>query len=251
LIVTSKSSEGFHAYVLFAEPLDTADANRLARALKDRTCRPEIDRVYPSGPWGDGLVLGLPGCGMKGTHPLWLGAGGARLCASVTLEPLSPGGHAGTLESWPRCAVDVFARAVSRLDTRLARPIGEVRPQWHRPLPVYRSELDVLAENCDFVRWCADFPDAMTYEQWFSLATILAVFPGGAQLFDAISASDSKRYRSREIERKLSSIRGAPRHCVNVGWHCPKLAECGAIGVRSPAGLPYKLKRVRRRTGAA
>jgi hypothetical protein len=105
------------------------------------------------------------------------------------------------------------------------------------------DHLGVITRECAFVEHCAIDAAAVTYDEWFSLATVLKPFPAGAELFDALSRLDPKRYRPGEPHRVMLSVHGGPRHCVNLGWSCPIIGECSALGVLSPAGLPFKLMR--------
>lgn len=106
--------------------------------------------------------------------------------------------------------------------------------------------LDVMVRECAFIDHAIDDAASLAYEEWFSLATVLHPFPAGNEVFDRISRLDPARYDEAETKKKIATIRGAPRHCVNLGWSCPKLGECARLGVRSPAGLPYKLLALRK-----
>lgn len=125
-------------------------------------------------------------------------------------------------------------RAVSALSGTKPE-IGSASLAHRSSLPILRCELDVLAEECAFVQHCADDAPTISYDEWFSLATIRRAFPGGEALFDRISAADLERYRESDVRQKLASIRGAPRHCDNLRWTCPRRAQCQAIGVNSSA----------------
>lgn len=103
--------------------------------------------------------------------------------------------------------------------------------------------LDVLVRECSFVSHCAENARSLSYDEWFSLATILKVFSQGPALFETISRRDFERYRRGEPAKKLASINGKPRHCTNLGWSCPRLTRCSMLGVNSPAGLPFKLRK--------
>jgi hypothetical protein len=239
LIATSKSGTGFHVYVLLVEPIPTASAHRLALGIRARVARHEVDKAFPSLS-GDGLVLGLPWCGLVGVHPLWLGRGGSRICHPHSLLPYDSKAQLSALTGWPRSEAQTALNAAR--DVGEPDAAGRVASQPpRRPLPIYRCELDVLAEECAFVQHCADDATRISYEEWFSLATVLRPFAGGPALFDRISAADPARYRETDVRRKLESIRGAPRHCDHLGWTCPKRPQCRALGVNSPAGLPFKL----------
>jgi hypothetical protein len=242
LVATSKSGSGFHVYILLADPISTDVAHRLAIAVRSRVARAEIDKAFPSLS-GDGLVLALPWCGLLGAHPLWIGRGGSRICHPHSLLPYDAKAQLSALGGWPRS--DAFA-AIQAANEVASGAVATPPAATRRPLPIYRCELDVLAEHCAFVQHCADEPASISYEEWFSLATVLRPFAGGSALFDRISAADPKRYRAADVQRKLASIRGAPRHCDNLGWTCPKRGHCQSLGVKSPAALPFKLPGARR-----
>jgi hypothetical protein len=211
--------------------------------MRSRVARAEVDKVFPSLS-GDGLVLALPWCGILGAHPLWIGRGGSRICHPQSLLPYDSKAQLSALMGWPRSEAGTVIRAADAVESSASA--APMPAPSRRPLPIYRCELDVLAENCAFVQHCADEPASISYEEWFSLATVLRPFAGGPALFDRISAADPKRYRAADVRRKLASIRGAPRHCDNLGWTCPKRASCQSLGVNSPAGLPFKLPGARR-----
>jgi hypothetical protein len=242
LIATSKSGSGFHVYVLLAEPVPADVAHRLAIGIRARVARAEVDKAFPSLS-GDGLVLALPWCGILGAHPLWIGRGGSRICHPLSLLPYDSRAQLSALTGWPRCEAGSVIRAAHDVASSTSVTVS---PPSRRALPIYRCELDVLAEECAFVQHCADDPAGISYEEWFSLATVLRPFAGGPALFDRISAADPKRYRTAEVRKKLASIRGAPRHCDKLGWTCPKRAYCQSLGVNSPAGLPFKFPGARR-----
>lgn len=130
----------------------------------------------------------------------------------------------------------------------LTAPIVRVPIARENPRPTRRTlgdhaALDVLVRECSFVDHCAANASSLSYDQWFSLATILAVFSQGPALFETISRRDSERYRRGEPALKIASVKGKPRHCTSLGWSCPRLARCSMLGVNSPAGLPYKLRK--------
>jgi hypothetical protein len=246
LVASSKSGSGFHVYVLLAEPIPLEPAHRLAIGIRFRVARPEVDKAFPSRS-GDGLVLALPWCGLLGAHPLWIGRGGSRICHPHSLLPYDSKAQLPALTGWPRSDAGAAIQAANALSLP-SRSVEPAAPSPRRPLPIHRCELDVLAEDCAFVQHCADDVATISYEEWFSLATVLRVFSGGPALFDRISAADPARYRAADVRQKLASIRGAPRHCDNLGWTCPKRSQCQAIGVSSPAGLPFKLAAARKGT---
>jgi hypothetical protein len=242
LIASSKSGAGYHPYALLKDAVPTEAAHALAVAIARDASQP-VDKSYPSTA-GDGLVLALPLCGLNATQrPAFVAEGGSRFVHPVSLVPYDDEAQLEILADWPRSPASLVPPVVTtpRVAT-VVRPVARSR----RSLPTYRSDIDVLAEQCEFVRHCADNVTALSYDEWLSLATVLNVFAGGAELFDAISASDPQRYEgARRTRRKFETIRGLPRHCVNTGYQCSKLAECSAIGVRSPAGLPSKLAKAR------
>lgn len=125
-------------------------------------------------------------------------------------------------------------------------PVAPVTDRSAAPMPLAEGLLDALAAGCRFVERCADDAALISYEEWLSLATVLRPFAGGADLYDAISALDPRRYVAGEPKKKIATLTGAPRHCSNLGWTCPDRDDCAAIGVRSPAGLPYRLRTLAR-----
>jgi hypothetical protein len=248
IVASSKSGDGYHLRILFSEPVPSERARLVMRAIKVRVGLDEIDVVYPASSGGEGLVLALPFAGMAGSCP-FVRAGGSRLVHPASLEPYPDEQQLETLAEWPLSTPAMLERAAEILkidveETREApalRIVPPVKSTTDR-VPEYFNELDVLAEKCAFVEHAASDPASLSYTEWFSLATVLAPFPGGKSLFDAISRRDSKRYARGEPDKKIESVGGKPRLCTNLGWSCPNLSECSALGVRSPAGLPFKLK---------
>jgi len=242
IVAVSKSGMGLHARALLDGGVASRDAHAMAKRIAARTGHQEVNCIYPGAPAGDGVVLGLPLCALNADcRPTWIGGNGTRFVHPISLEPYADDVQIEVLTDWPRTNAARIPQAVDEPAPVRAEPTTA----WRKPLPLHRNELDVLAERCEFVQHCGSDVASITYEQWFSLATVLHAFPGGADLFDAISACDPKRYDgAKAIQRKLDSISGKPRLCRNLGYHCSKLAECSAIGVRSPAGLPFKLAKV-------
>jgi hypothetical protein len=262
LIATSRSGSGCHVYLLLAEPMSTTLCSSLMRELQARVARPELDKVYPSSATGDGLVLALPGCGLLGKPHHAVTPRGGRFVDERNLAPFE--NQLGTLAQWPAVPAVTVQQAAESLEKEsrhhphhTARPAASYRAPttgvtraYAQPLPVYDNELDVLARECAFIQEAARAPETFSYAAWFSLGTVLAVFSGGLQLFDAISRADARRFRPGEPEAKLRSVGGKPTHCRNLGWSCHRIGECAQLGVRSPAGLPYKLRRAAKAGGA-
>lgn len=173
---------------------------------------------------GGGTVVAPPSLHASGRRYAW--------AAGASPRDLAP----AVLPSWLLALVTVHPHVEPRpAEARAAR----------RPRRVLGDEeaLDVLVRECSFVSHCARDAASLSYDEWFSLATILHVFREGPALFEQISRYDAARYRRGEPARKLASVRGGPRHCTSLGWSCPRLGACSALGVRSPAGLPFKLRK--------
>lgn len=187
---------------------------------------------------------GIPLCG-KLAKGLDVMTGGRSIVAPPSLHA------SGRRYTWAAGASprDVAPAPVpSWLLSLLTAPIVRVPIARKNPRPPRRTlgdhaALDVLVHECSFVDHCAANASSLSYDQWFSLATILAVFSQGPALFETISRRDSERYRRGEPALKIASVRGKPRHCTSLGWSCPRLARCSMLGVNSPAGLPFKLRK--------
>jgi hypothetical protein len=199
--------------------------------------------------------LALPGCGLLGKRHPAVSSRGGRFVDARKLAPFED--QLGTLAKWPAVPAATVKQAAESIEKEsrhhprqparppasYGAPSGGVTRAYAQPLPIFETELDVLARECAFIQEAARAPETISYDAWFALGTILAVFPGGREVFDAISRNDPRRYRPGEPEEKLRSIRGRPTHCRNLGWACHRLDECARLGVRSPAGLPFKLRR--------
>ena len=169
---------------------------------------------------GGGTIVAPPSLHASGRRYTWADGASPRDVAPAPVPP------------WLLAELAPIRKAVPERPTRpVRRLLGDA------------AALDVLVRECSFVDHCAENPRALSYDEWFSLATILEVFSQGPALFETISRRDSERYRRGEPALKIASVKGKPRHCTSLGWSCPRLGKCSGFGVNSPAGLPYKLRK--------
>ena len=103
-----------------------------------------------------------------------------------------------------------------------------------------REELELVIENCDFIKQCIDFASTLTEPLWYCMISNLAVFDGGAEKIHEFSNS-YPTYTWAETEAKIEhALRDTKPHtCEYIreeGFRCSKNCE-----VRSPAGLGYKI----------
>lgn len=243
LFVSSKSGSGIHVYVLLSEDVGTREGHALGNLVKSRVGRREVDRVYPTAS-STGLVLALPLCARRGGRPEWLKPGGSRVLDPRTLNPIDEGDEPEVILEWPSVTADHWQQAMTKVPVTQAKP-GHRGPRHEadgKKRPERGDELIVLARDCEFIRHVADNANSITYDEWFSLATILKAFDNGRSFFHQLSSFDPRRYEPKTVDDTFDSVKGKPRYCTNLGWSCPKLGTCSALGVRSPAGLPYKLR---------
>lgn len=249
VVFSSKSGTGFHVYFLLDQELETLRAAFYMRWLKRQLGRRELDCLYPSSNRGDGTVLSLPWFGLFATSNAARTSTGGVIVAPASLVPVSD--QARALSEAPRLSpnalnIEIPANAPPSSATQVPDQKDETNflapnVSYHRK-PGFR-DLDILQANCKFIRFAETTPERLSYKSWFSLATVLRVFDGGPSLFDEISRKDPTRYRPGEPVAKIESVNGRPRHCRNLGWSCPDAAKCETLNVRSPAGLPFKLRR--------
>ena len=166
-----------------------------------------------------------------------------------SLEPYPDATQSEDLADWPRSTPAMLARASAVLESEQPRREPQRQPlrvvyDADRELSTSTSDLESMRLHCEFINRAEQDPAALSYDEWFGLGTVLHAFGGeGDALFETMSRRDAGRYRAGEPERKLESITGKPRLCKTLG-PCFKRAACESLGVRSPAGLPFRLRSV-------
>ena len=230
--------------------------------VKDRGDRTLVDVVRDHGPLGDTLHAFTGGGGDHYFFRYGERVPSSRVRFGLGLDTRAAGGYvvappsmhaSGERYAWPIGGDDVdILDAPDWLLSLVGaeRKVNPVAAQVHKPAkPMSLRDLevmDILVAECEFVRYCEAYSSSLSYDEWLSLATVLKAFGGeGERLFHGISGRDPARYREREAQKKLDSVRGAPRHCDHLGYSCSRMGECGAFGVQSPAGLPYKRLRAK------
>lgn len=108
--------------------------------------------------------------------------------------------------------------------------------------------IQLMVNECLAVQRLRAEARRITYEFWYSMATNFHPFIGGYQIFRAMSELDPARFDLKALDKTWRAIAGGPKMCVHLdtNWRCEKIGTCSA---RSPAGLPFAIKRAEREAG--
>jgi len=126
------------------------------------------------------------------------------------------------------------------LNTEVEQPFSSVKP-----LPKgIRCDLSKL-QNCQFVRWCREYPEQVSEPLWWGLITNLAYLEGGVPLIHKISQLDKYRYDYSNTQRIIQRVLASgykPASCqtlVSYAMNCPSKGrfQCSRIS-RCPANAP-------------
>ncbi|HDH91583.1 MAG TPA: hypothetical protein ENF38_01390 [Candidatus Aenigmarchaeota archaeon] len=105
--------------------------------------------------------------------------------------------------------------------------------------------LETMIDNCMFIQWCRDNQEAVKEPLWYAMISNLVAFEGGeyyAHLFSCRHPKYTEKETNYKIKRAKTKTR--PHTCEYIqknGFNC---AGCPWYGeVRSPAGIPYKVRK--------
>jgi len=266
---TSQSGKGVHVRVVFDEPMEAWIARSLILAIIDETGVEHLteggsyDRPFPT---QDRLRDDSKAIGNQIAMPLHKGAADERRGALLLDQQFSlvPLGDAtwDILELYEWVTRDQIVNAMMELGRvhELTKQVGPLpysgspdRQNNDEPgLEERKGPILYLLRQCEFFKKAMENP--LRYEEWIALASNLAVFEGGRQIFHKISALD-KRYDRQQAEIKFQDIQTSFRSvvtCVRLadfGWRCSQLGddgECekfrrGERGAKAPAAVAHYL----------
>jgi len=87
-------------------------------------------------------------------------------------------------------------------------------------------------EDCEFIRWCRNFPLDVTEPLWFAMVTNLSRLSNGETLAHEISQLDLFRYDYQETQRLIERVQHkgySPTTCKTIGsygFKCPRYGVC-------------------------
>jgi hypothetical protein len=107
--------------------------------------------------------------------------------------------------------------------------------------------IQLLVNECLAAKRLRDEARTISYEFWFGMLTNFRPFIGGYEIFRAMSQLDPSRFNVDALDKSWKAVSGGPRMCMNLDhkWKCEKMVS-GECIARSPAGLPFAIKRARR-----
>jgi hypothetical protein len=259
LLNLSRSGQGAHLRVLFAEPVPTWLARRwmlallteagVTRAADEEATPSSFDRCIPSQDDLPAAKIGsLLGCPLNLSRAreaedasLLLSASDASFAGELVVVPTSE--HWDYLDSvlakaWTRADLD--AAMLDTSETLGLTPPPRRQEQVHLAVVADAHALHFTASFCKFLKWCADHPSLVNYELWVALAANLHTFgEAGRTLFHSLSALDAARYNVSQTDWKWQSTEGlGPVRCDTIagrGFRCPHLGTPRCGGASSPA----------------
>jgi len=104
-----------------------------------------------------------------------------------------------------------------------------------------------LLENCTFIQYCRDNAVSLTEPYWWAMVHNLAVF---GQVGEETAHELSKpypQYTEAKTDQKIEEAHKqrtqgkSPHLCDNIGFTCPKDCLAKKLGLKSPAGLAFRL----------
>ena len=251
VVHSSKSGNGAHVRTLFSEkvPAFLARAMYIAIVLAaGLNGDAAIDKVWPP---SHGLgVLALPYNSQCAKS-----CGGTMALNGTTLQPLARDCQVPAVldtDEMNRREVETTLRAMglrTESDAAILSGQARVKAEWLDPTRQVKDGVDGgiqhMMRMCDAVARLRDHATAVSYEFWFGLMTNFRPFIGGYEIFTELSALDSKRFDKKALDRSWKAIAGGPRLCQHLDafWDCPRRGSCPA---RSPAGLPFAIRRAER-----
>ncbi|GAJ01609.1 unnamed protein product, partial [marine sediment metagenome] len=140
------------------------------------------------------------------------------------------------------------------LKARLAQEVPKGKPVPVEEYPERKrstkfNEIAVkkLLENCAFIHYCRDNAATLTEPYWWAMIHNLAVFdkPGGNQAHEL--SKSYPQYTKEETNQKIEDAHAqrkqgkSPHLCDNIGFACPEDYLAKKLGLKSPAGLAFRL----------
>ena len=108
-----------------------------------------------------------------------------------------------------------------------------------------------LPENCSFIKYCQDTAATLSEPYWWSMVHNLVVFgePGREKIHEL--SKPYPKYSEKETEQKIKEAQKAvgkevsPHSCIfiehDLGFACPEDCLAKKAGIKSPAGLAFRL----------
>ncbi|RKX59934.1 MAG: hypothetical protein DRP29_03630 [Thermodesulfobacteriota bacterium] len=111
--------------------------------------------------------------------------------------------------------------------------------------PGLMEDLELMIENCSFIQWCRDNQEDVSEPLWYAMISNLVAFENG-EYYAHIFSCKHPKYTKRETDYKIhrAKTHTRPHTCHYIKTHGFNCGLCPWSGkVKSPAGIPYKLKR--------
>jgi len=195
----------------------------------------------------------------KGDNSSWLEirADGMYIAAPPSLHPSGVLYEAIGVESItkPKNLPDFIKQQVATLG--LKARLAEEAPKKPAPTEEYIegkqsskfNEIAVkkLLENCAFIQYCRDNAATLTEPYWWAMVHNLAVFGQvGEETAHELSKpypqyTEAKTNQKIEEAHKQRMQGKSPHLCDNIGFTCPKDCLAKKLGLKSPAGLAFRL----------
>lgn len=251
IIHSSKSGKGAHIRTLFSDRIPTFLARAMYVALvitAGLNGEKAVDKVWPP---SHGLgVLALPYNAQCARA-----AGGCLALHPNTLRPLDKDEQACVVNDTEEMGRDqvesvlrhlgVHTEAEAAVLSGAARHNGSFVDQGRVVRNGTDAGIQEMMHHCEAVARLRDHATEVSYEFWFSMMTNFRPFIGGLEIFTALSQLDPARFEQKVLDRSWKAISGGPRMCMHLDttWTCPLYGRCP---VRSPAALPFAVKRAQR-----
>jgi hypothetical protein len=251
IIHASKSGKGAHIRTIFSERVPTFIARALYIALvitAGLNGEKAVDKVWPP---SHGLgVLALPYNAQCAKA-----VGGTLALDPNTLRPLARDAQVASVldtEEMSREQAEATLRhlnVLTEIDAAILSGAAKSNGKYVDPTRAVREGTDggiqEMMYHCHAVDRLRDEATLVSYEFWFGMMTNFRPFIGGKEIFTALSQLDASRFEPKVLERSWKAIAGGPRMCAHLdtSWTCPLFGTCPA---KSPAGLPFAVKRAQR-----
>ena len=200
----------------------------------------------------------------KGTNLSWLEirADGNYIAAPPSLHPSGSLYEAIGIESivMPSNLADYIEQKISRLGlhsrTHQETPDGKTNngndlPGGEQTPEFNESAIDKLMGNCAFIQYCQGNAATLSEPYWWSMLHNLVVFgePGSEKIHEL--SSPYPKYTEAETNQKIEDAKRAigksvsPHSCSfigrDLGFTCPESCLAIEMGIKSPAGLAFRL----------